>query len=165
MALAQVGWQLSEGTRAIHSFLVMLQEAAKGCGVTPKKWVKTVKGIYKYVGFKLQDKRYVLVLDLEDPGKVWFGTRSQIDPEAAQRLGEGEVRTDEGPPPPPTQALPSARWYRAGDLDSEEVHFYSRSKVEQIRWLEKFLRECLDMARRIETADQPPIPPDEPGEE
>jgi hypothetical protein len=158
MALAQVGWQLSEGTRALHSFLVMLQEAAKGCQVTTRRFLHSVKDIPKHVGFKLDGGKYFLGLDLEDPGKLLFSTRSRIDPEAARQLGEGEVRTDSWAPGQP-------RWYRAADLDSEDVHFYSRSKVEQIRWLEKFLRECLQMARGIETPDQPPIPPDQPGEE
>jgi hypothetical protein len=158
MALAQVGWHLSEGTRALHSFLVMLHEAAKGCQVTTKRFFHSIKDIPRYVGFKLDGGKYFLGLDLEDPGKLWFRTQSRIDPEAARQLGEGDVRTD-------PWAAGQPRWYRAGDLESEEVHFYSRSKVEQIRWLEKFLRESLEMARRIETPDQPPLPPDQPGEE
>jgi hypothetical protein len=154
MAIAQVGWQLSEGTRALHSFLVMLQEAAKACQVTTKRSVIASGGVPKHIGFKVDGGKFWLGLDLEDPGKLWFSTIAQIDPEAARQLGEGEVWRDEEPPW-------LERWYRAGALESEQVHFYHRSKVEQIRWLENFLRECLEMARRIETPDQPPIP-DEP---
>jgi len=157
MALAQVGWHLSEGTRALHSFLVMLLEAAKACQVTTKRAVIAFRDIPKYVGFKLDGGKYWIGLDLEDPGKLWFSTRSQIDPKVARELGEGEVRKD--------SRSPLDRWYRAGDLESEQVHFYHRSKVEQIRWLEKFLRECLELAHRIETRDQPPLPPDESEEE
>src|SRR5207244_2768119 len=126
-----------------------------GCQVTTKRSVLSFGDIPKYVGFKLEGGKYWVGLDLEDPGKLWFSTRSRINPETARQLGEGEVRKD-------IRAAGQDRWYRAGDLESEEVHFYSRSKVEQIRWLEKFLRECLEMVHRIETPDQPPIPPEQP---
>jgi len=160
MALAQVSWQLSEGTRDLHSFLVMLQEAAKACQVTTKRSVIAVRDIPKYVGFKLAGGKYWLGLDLENKGKLSFSTRSRIDPEAARRLGEGEVLRGSW-----VRTENQYCWRRTGDLESEQVHFYHRSKVEQIQWLEKFLRECLEMARRIETLDQPPIPPDESEEE
>jgi hypothetical protein len=160
MALAQVGWQLSEGTRALHSFLVMLQESAKACPVTTKRTVIGSGGVPKYVGFNLDGGKYWLGLDLEASGKLSFSTRTRIDPEAAHRLGEGEVVRGSW--------LPTENqycWVRTADLESEQVHFYSRSKVEQIRWLEHFLRECLEMAHRIETPDQPPLPRDESEEE
>ncbi len=32
-----------------------------------------------------------------------------------------------------------------------------------MEWLEKFLRECLALARSIETPDQPPIPDEAEG--
>jgi hypothetical protein len=50
------------------------------------------------------------------------------------------------------------RWWRSAELNSEPIHFFARSKVSQMEWLEKFLRECLTLARSIETPDQPPIP-------
>lgn len=50
------------------------------------------------------------------------------------------------------------RWWRGVELDSEEVHFFSRSKVSQMQWLEGFLRDCLTLAKSVETPDQPPIP-------
>ena len=53
---------------------------------------------------------------------------------------------------------------RATELNSEDVHFFSKTKAGQMQWLEKFLRECLAQARSIETPDQPPIP-DEPQED
>jgi hypothetical protein len=152
MALAQVGWQLSDGARALRSFLVMLQEAAKYCQVPARKSMSV-----DAVGFVLADGKYWLGLHLEEPQKLWFGTRCRIDPAAAQELVEGTVENVEWVPG-------GCRWWRAGELESEEAHFYNRSKVGQIQWLENFLSECLDMAHRIETPDQPPIP-DEPEDE
>ncbi|QJX00408.1 hypothetical protein FTUN_8038 [Frigoriglobus tundricola] len=45
-------------------------------------------------------------------------------------------------------------------LDSEAVHFYARSKVSQMQWLEEFIRESLTKARSVESADHPPPPDD-----
>jgi len=149
MTIAQVGWQLSEGARAMGSFLVMLQEAAKACQVSAKKSMSL-----DYVGFMLNEGKYWIGLYFEEPQKLWFGTRCRIDLEAAARLGEGTVESE-------TWVPGGYQWCRAGELESEEVHFYHRSKVGQMQWLEKFLRECLEMARRVETPDQPPVPPQE----
>ncbi|HJT76955.1 MAG TPA: hypothetical protein VJ739_07100 [Gemmataceae bacterium] len=149
MGLAQVGWQLPEGTRALRNFLVMLQEAAKACQVSATKSLSLDD-----VGFKLDGAKYWVGLDLEKPQQLWFGTRCRIDREAAERLGVGEVTEENWVPG-------HARWWRTADLGSEEIHFYARSKVGQIQWLEEFLRDCLAKARSIETPDQPPIP-DEP---
>lgn len=148
MAIAQVGWQLSEGARALRSFLVMLQEAAKACHVSAQTSMSLDN-----IGYVLDKGKYWLGLSLDEPRKLWFGTRCLIDSVAAERLGEGEVESN-------CDWVPGKhRWWRAGDLESEEVHFYHRSKVGQIQWLEAFLDDCLRMARSIETAEQPPAPP------
>ena len=152
MTIGQVGWQLAEGTRALRNFLVMLQEAAKACQVSARQSVSL-----ESIGFVLDDGKYWLGLSLDEPEKLWFGTRCRIDQEAAARLEEGTVESADWVPG-------GYEWWRAGELESEQVHFYHRSKVGQIQWLEKFLRECLEMAHRIETPDQPPTFPAQPGE-
>ncbi len=149
MTIAQVDWHLSDGARAIRNFLVMLQEAARACHVSAKKSMSL-----EYVGFNLDEGKYWIGLYFEEPQKLWFGTRCRINPDAAARLEEGSVETESWIPG-------GYRWCRAGELESEQVHFYHRSKVGQMQWLEKFLRECLEIARRIETPDQPPAPPEE----
>jgi len=154
MNLTQVSWQMSEGFRALSNLLNMLFEAASGCKVSVKKstgWVPTF-----HVGINLDGTKYWVGVNSAEPETLWFGTRCRIDPEAAARLGAGEVVEDNTVPG-------SYRWWRGAELASESVHFFSRSKVEQMRWLETFLRECLAMAHSIETPDQPPIP-EEPEE-
>ena len=152
MALAQVSWQLVAGIRALRNFLVMLQEAAVACQVSARQ-----SASLESIGFVLDNGKYWLGLLLDEPEKLWFGTRCRIDPEAATRLGEGTLERANWVPG-------GYRWCRAGELESEQVHFYHRSKVGQIQWLEQFLRECLEMARRIETTDQPPTFPADPEE-
>lgn len=151
MNLTQVGKYMPEGIRAIASMLNMLYEAAIACKVTVQRG-----GSGDYIGLRLDGLKYLIGVFYDDPEKLWFATRCRIDPEAATRLGEGELTEENWVPG-------RYRWWRGAELSSEAVHFFERSKVSQIRWLESFLRECLDMARSIETPDQPPIP-EEPEE-
>jgi hypothetical protein len=131
---------------------MMLSEAAKGCHVSVNKSVSL-----EAIGYELDHGKYWLGLILEEPHQLWFGTCCRIDSGAAIRLGEGTLEFEDGVPG-------GYRWWRAGELESEQVHFYHRSKVGQLQWLEKFLHECLEMARKIGLPDQPSAPPDGPEE-
>jgi hypothetical protein len=151
MRLAQVGKYMPEGVRALANLLDMLFEAAAACRVPAK--ISTGRD---YAGISLDGGKYWVGLEFADPEKLWFGTRSRINPEAARRLGAGEVTEESSVPG-------GFRWWNGVELDSESAHFFSRSKVGQMEWLIGFLRECLSQARSIETPDQPPIP-EEPEE-
>jgi hypothetical protein len=151
MNLVQVGKYLPEGARALSNLLNMLFEAAAACKVPAKQSTSR-----DYFGIKLDGAKYWIGVGFDDPENLWFVTRCRIDPEAAARLGIGELTEENWVPG-------RYRWWRGIELDSEPVHFFSRSKVDQMRWLESFLRECVAMARSIETPDQPPIP-EEPEE-
>ncbi len=151
MNLTQVGKYMPEGIRALANMLNMLHETAIACKVPAKRAAS-----WDYIGLRLDGQKYWFGLAYENPDELWFGTRCRIDPEAAARLGEGELGEENWIPG-------RCRWWRGAELASESIHFFERSKVSQIRWLESFLRECLTMARSIETPDQPPIP-DEPEE-
>ncbi len=151
MRLTQVSKYMPEGLRALASLLDMLFEAAAACRVS-----STMSAGREYTGISLDGRKYWFGVLYSDPEKVWFGTRCRIDPEAAVRLEVGEVNEENWVPG-------RYRWWRSVELDSEEVHFYSRNKVSQMRWLEGFLRDCLEKARSIETPDQPPIPEEPEG--
>src|SRR5579884_1046741 len=148
MNLAQVSWQMPEGFRALANLFDMLIEAAAACKVPAKKsvgWDPTWN-----IGINLEGRKYWFGVNSTEPETLWFGTyHCRIDPAKAAQL-DGEVVED--------TSVPGAyRWWRGVELNSEPVHFFSRSKVGQMRWLMSFLRECLDMARSIETPDQPPM--------
>jgi hypothetical protein len=151
MTLTQVGKYMPEGVRAFSHLMNMLFEAASACKVQVKK----VTG-WDYMGLNLDGLKYYVGVGFSEPEKLWFGTRCRIDPEAAAKLGVGELTEESWVPG-------RYRWWRGVELDSEPVHFFSRSKVSQMQWLEGFLRECLAQAHLIETPDQPPIP-EEPEE-
>ncbi len=151
MTLAQVGKYMPEGLRALSNLMNMLFEAAGACKVSVSK-----RAGWEYVGLNLDGKKYWVGVTYAEPEKLWFGTRTRIDPEAAAKLGCGHLEEENWVPG-------RHRWWYGEELDSEAVHFYSRSKLSQMQWLECFLRECLEKARSIETPDQPPIP-EEPEE-
>jgi hypothetical protein len=146
MTLTQVSRFLPEGLRALPDLLNMLYEAAAACKVSVHKSAN-----WQEIGANLAGRKYWIGVSYTDPSTLWFGTRCRIDPEAARKLGVGEITEVDWVPG-------RYRWWRSADLDSEAVHFFSRSKVSQYEWIEKFLRECLTLARSIETPDQPPIP-------
>lgn len=146
MTLAQVGKYMPEGLRALSNLMNMLFEAAGACKVPARKSPE-----WESMGITMDRLKYWVGVNYSEPERLWFGTRCRIDPEAAAKLGVGEMTEESWVPG-------RYRWWRGAELDSESVHFFSRSKVSQMQWLEGFLRECLDQARSIETPDQPPIP-------
>ncbi len=151
MTIAQVNWQMAEGVRALRSLLNMLAAAAVACKVSAKR-----SSSWDYLGFNL-DRRYWVGVFLDAPTQLCFQALSRIDPQRAASLGVGAVVE--------AKWLPEGlMWQRVIDLDSEQAHFYSRSKASQMQWLEGFLAECLAQARSIETSDQPPIPEEPEGD-
>lgn len=149
MRLEQVGKYLPDGVRALYNLMDMLLEAGAACKVSVKKSVG-----WGYIGVSLDGPKYWVGVSFKEPEHLRFATAGKIDREAAVQLGVGEVREESWVPG-------RWRWIRKAELESEPVHFFARTKVGQMRWLEAFLRECLVHARSIETPDQPPIP-DEP---
>lgn len=144
MTIAQVGKYMPEGLHALSNLMNMLAEAATACQVPAKK-----VGGWGNIGLNLDGLRFWVGVIFSEPEKLWFVTRGRIDPEAAAKLGVGELGEENWIPG-------RYRWWRGVELDSEPVHFFSRSKVSQMQWLEGFLSECLRLGRSIETADQPP---------
>lgn len=150
MTLAQVGKYMPEGIRALSNLMNMLFEAAIACQVEVGKprWDEDGIGLY------LAGKKYWIGVNFSEPENLYFNTCSvQIDPAATVKLGIGELQQEKWVPG-------LNRWISWVELDSEPVHFFSRSKVSQMQWLEGFFRERLAQARSIELPDQPPVPDD-----
>jgi hypothetical protein len=147
MAIAQVTWQMTQGTRALRCFLDMLQEAARHCGTFPTGDRGAVAR--DWMGWYLDRRQFWVGVLLSEPEKVWFQTNAAIDVDAARKL-EGSVE--------PSDAVPGGyQWWYGADLESEETHFFSRSKVGQIQWLESFLQKALGLGRQITIGDAPPV--------
>jgi hypothetical protein len=151
MNLAQVGWHMPEGVRALSNLMTMLFEVAAACKVSASK-----SSGWGCIGLYLDESKSWIGVDFAQPEKLRFGTRCRIDPEKARKLGVGELTEEAWVPG-------GYRWWREVELQSEPAYFFARSKVSQMRWLQAFLRECLSQARSIETPDQPPIPEEPEG--
>lgn len=139
MTMSQVSWELPSGVRALRRLADMLYEAASACGVEAQIW-----GNALYCGVYLNRRDYWLGISFDEPEILVFHTYNRkVDPEAAARLEEGEVL--------PWKEDPTTfYWLNRLDLQSEEVHFFARSKVSQVTVLEEFLNRCLRCARQVE---------------
>jgi hypothetical protein len=148
MTLTQVGKYMPEGLRALNNLLNMLFEAVKSCNISS---VKRAADWYD-IGLRFKHGgKYWIGVHLDDPDKLWFRTLGPINAEAAGRLGVGELLEETGVPG-------GYCWRRGVQLDSEDIHFFSRSKVSQMEWLQEFLRECLIHAKSFEAPGYPVSP-------
>ena len=95
------------------------------------------------------DGKYWVGVHFTDPANLWFGTFCQIEAATAAKLGTGELSQENWVPG-------GHRWWRHAELSSEGGHFFSRSKVSQMEWLQDFLKESVAMAKAIESPHQPP---------
>ena len=148
MTLAQVDKFMPEGVRALSNMMNMLAEAAAVCKVPAQR-----SATWEYFGLNLGSPKSWIGVEFSEPDDIVFATRCKINPDAAAKLGVGEVFEQDGSPG-------FFRWRRFAGLNTEEVHFFIRTKVRQMQWLETFLRECLAQARSIETVDQQSTPND-----
>ncbi|MBX3399052.1 MAG: PD-(D/E)XK nuclease family protein [Gemmataceae bacterium] len=139
MTIAQVGKYMPEGLKALSNLMNMLVEAANACKVSVKKLPQ-----WDDIGVYLDGKKYWIGVNFSEPELLYFNTCDcRIDPIAAGKLGVGKVEQEDWIPG-------QNRWMRWVELDSEEIHFFARSKISQMEWLENHLRECLSMAKSIE---------------
>lgn len=143
MTMGQVTWELAGGLRALRALSDMLFEVAKACGCHAQLY-----GDKSSMGIHLDKRKYWIGVYYDQPESLWFETNyCKVDPVAAERLGvEGVYEWTQEP---------GHGWRKGMNLESEDVHFFSRSKASQMQLLEIFLKECLETVRRIELPNQP----------
>ncbi len=149
--LDQVTPHLPDGLRALSNLLEMLLWVASYVKLPSKKSAN-----WESVGILCEDK-YWLGVRFSEPEKLIFQSMCRVDHRAAVKLGVGELVD-------PDEPISSHRyWRQTANLESEQIHFFYRSKVSQMEWLVDFFRVSLALARSIETPDQPPIPKEPEG--
>jgi len=145
MTMSQVTWELSGGIRALRNFLNMLEESAHvaGCKVQ-------VRGNTRWSGVMLDGGNYSIAIYFDDPDRLIFETyKRRVRVDAAKELGIGYVfETDD---------KQGHGWAYELDLTSEGVHFYARPRSSQMQVLELFIRESMELVKKIE------LPPDQNG--
>lgn len=140
MIMGQVTWELPGGIRALCTLTDMLYEAASACGLQAQIW-----GSREYMGVNLEGRRFWWGVSYSRPELLTFSTNyARVDKDAADRLGSGTTYE--------WGSEPGFGWRRELSLDSEDVHFFARSKASQLQFLETFLRECLDLVGKVMVA-------------
>jgi hypothetical protein len=140
MVMGQVTWELPAGVRALRSLADMLYEAANGCGIQAQ-----IMGGKNEFGVWLDGKRYWAGVYFDRPEMLQFETyNTAIDKNKAENLAVGAVYE--------WSTAPGFGWKREIDLESEDAHFFSRSKPSQLNFLETFMSECIAFVREIEVA-------------
>ena len=138
MIMTQVSWELAGGVRALRSLIDMLEEAALACGLHT-----AVRSNKLFVGVKLNQEAYRIGIYYERPDVLVFETRkAKVDKDAANGLGVGAVFQG--------RDKSAHGWRREVDLNSEDVHFFSRTKVGQFRYVEDFLKHNLELVKSVE---------------
>jgi hypothetical protein len=148
MAIEAVNWQMAGGVRALRRLLDMLQEAATAGKLQLQKYTG-----WDDIGYYVEAKKYWLGINYDDPEYLIFMTNDlRIDTAAAKALQVGKIQEKRWAPG-------GYVWRRDVNLETEETHFYCRSKASQMQWLEHFLRESIEIGARIAAAEQPVSPP------
>ena len=135
--MGQVTWEMTTGVRSLRNLVDMLYEAAAGCQLKAQ-----IKGSSDWMGIYIDGRKYWAGVLFSAPETLVFGTDwASVDPAAATVLGIGT-----------TNEWADGKghdWRREVDLQSEDVHFFARSKASQMQFLEQFLRENLALAEKI----------------
>lgn len=150
MSMGQVTWELAGGVRALRTLSSMLYEAASACGLKAQ-----LRGSADGLGVYLEGARYWTGVEYEWPEYLIFSLSGRpASKAAADKLG---LTVDE------RKNKHDCTWHREINLESEDVHFFARSKQSQLEWVEQFLKESLALAKQIELPESssPPVGADE----
>jgi hypothetical protein len=145
MTMGQITWEMPMGVRSLRTLADMFYEAAIACGLKPQ-----IVGTLEWMGIKLDGNKYWAGIQYSDPERIVFGTNMAcVDPVKADALDVGSTYEWDN--------KKGHGWRRELVLESEETHFFSRSKASQLQFLEQFLREshALAMKVTIDTSNQP----------
>jgi hypothetical protein len=134
MSVEKVNWQLTEGIRSLVALVQMVREAAVNCGAEST----TLGGAMDFCGhnFTIRKRWYWTGIYYSEPETLQFEA-SGVNRNRAEKIGFGFVR------PYRTKGKDSYNWCNRLDLGSEEVHFFARTKSNQILCVEQFLKESI----------------------
>ena len=128
MAVDKVGWQLAEGAKALVSLINMLRVALENESIA----VKQESSAWDYRGVYLTGKSYWIGVLLNTPSQLRFlFDKANPNVEALQQCGWEMFRKCM------TKTL---------DLESEQCHFFCRTKEQQLDELQRFVRATYDQA-------------------
>jgi putative methionine-R-sulfoxide reductase with GAF domain len=128
IAMEAVSWELVAGLRSFKSLIDMIQEALAGNNIQ----IHQRSAGWNWHGYYLEKAKLFVGVYFDKPNMVVFDTEVTSKINDAESLKFGRLDGD--------------RWYNELDLESEEIHFFARSKASQIQCLEKFIKENFEYA-------------------
>lgn len=128
--MTQVSWELSAGLKALSNLRLMLAEAATANGLPATTYANKL-----WSGIRI-GKDYWAGIDYDSPTILGVGTWLGVaDPDEAEKLGLSLYGDDQA-------------WHSV-DLESEQVHFFARSRASQLRFLESYLKDSMAILRKL----------------
>ena len=143
MTMERVTSELGNGVRALWNLIQMLEEALEGHKAIYRQSVGQ-----EWSGYYVRDKKGWAGVMWERPTDLVLQSNElAVDDDAAEHVGYGAVE--------PYRWGPGGKaWYHRLVLDSEEVHFFARSRASQIQCIEEFVKKGLEGLAKLEEGGQ-----------
>lgn len=140
MTMEQVTWELKAGVKALENLMAMLDEVLEGR--VPEHKISVGK---EWAGYNIEGKKAWIGIHWADPTILTFHTwEVDIDSRVAEELGYGDTEKRGG----------RLRWSVKLDLESEEEHFFARSRRSQMRRIEEFVDHSLAALKKLESGEK-----------
>jgi putative methionine-R-sulfoxide reductase with GAF domain len=130
-AMSKVTWELSNGLSSFQSLLTMINEAL----TAQKIPIYRASAAWDWHGYFIEEKKLFVGIYFNKPNCVTINTEVSLKQGTDTSILIGKV--DNG------------RWQNDLDLESEEIHFFARTKASQIECLETFLQNSVNFAKKL----------------
>ncbi|WP_159452273.1 PD-(D/E)XK nuclease family protein [Singulisphaera sp. GP187] len=142
ITMEAVGWEMVAGVRSFRALITMLSEALSASNA-PK--IAKDPSCWDSCGYYFDDKKFWIGVSYDRPDTLTFMTQKiKIAANAVELAGSGRLQQETDP------YFPSGRkWIIELSLNSEEVHFFARSRASQMLCIEQFLANSIACAQKI----------------
>ncbi|MEW6291510.1 MAG: hypothetical protein AB1545_16865 [Thermodesulfobacteriota bacterium] len=127
--MEKVSYELVEGLRSFQNLWIMVSEAL----AAQKIPIYRASPGWEWYGFYIEEKKLFVGIYYDTPNAIQVTSECKIKVSDGAKLDLGVVEF--------------GKWRNFLFLDSEEVHFFSRSIPSQAQCIEKFIRESVDYAK------------------
>jgi len=127
----KVSWELNKGINSFKSLLAMINEALTAL----KMPIYRASAAWEWYGYYIEDKKLFVGIYLDSPNLVTVNTEVDLKQETNTPLSIGKIN--------------DGRWENNLDLESEDIHFFARTKASQIECLETFIQGSVNFAKTL----------------
>ena len=132
IAMEKVSWELVNGLKSFNNLMDMIGEA-----ITANKYKIDLRhGSQDWRGYYIVSKRYTVGIYFEDLHYIQIDCSFKAKGTKKTNFEMGGMEVD-------------GAWYNCLDLESEDVHFFARSKGSQVQCLEKFIKESVEFGNTL----------------